>query len=529
MENRFNLVDEPWIPVADHGRVSLRQIFSNPEYRSLGGNPVQKIALLKLLLAIAQAAATPEDEVGWKALGVQGLSESCLAYLDKWHDRFYLYGERPFLQMPKVAELIALRTSSKMNSAVSASKKREAQLSGLPKSFGAGFYPDLPSSNNTVLSKALIERNLSDAEKAVFLASIMNFAFGGKRVEADMNTLDGTPMGSRYSASAGPSIGGWTGYLHGFILSGSVLSDVWINTLTKQDIASIQIWPQGVGAAIWEEMPISESDQISFRYQQSYMATLVAVSRFAYLDGDGIYYMDGLHYPSAKDGWFEASLILDRSGNEIKTKYVDPDKRPWRELEGLLSFLGSSSSRGFECLSLRKGLDKARVNFSKFSVWSGGLKVSVNSGDQSVKQNDDFVESEIWLRSEYLGERWISQLKIEMTELESLSNSLWGKVLAYYKELKSDNGKKIENTHAGKMASQAKHLFWQLCERNFQELVDNCEPDEESGKERQKLRQYFAGYVQQAYDRFCPSDTARQLDAWAKHRPNNSKYLKQEA
>lgn len=68
MENRFNLIDEPWVPVADHGRVSLRQIFSNPDYRSLGGNPVQKIAVLKLLLAIAQSEATPKDEAEWKAL-----------------------------------------------------------------------------------------------------------------------------------------------------------------------------------------------------------------------------------------------------------------------------------------------------------------------------------------------------------------------------------------------------------------------------------------------------------------------------
>jgi len=36
MENRFNLIEEPWIPVVDHGRVSLREIFTHPEYRSLG-------------------------------------------------------------------------------------------------------------------------------------------------------------------------------------------------------------------------------------------------------------------------------------------------------------------------------------------------------------------------------------------------------------------------------------------------------------------------------------------------------------
>ena len=69
MERRFNLIDEPWLPIVDVGRVSLRQVFSEPSYRALGGNPVQKIALMKLLLAIAQAACTPEDEAQWQALG----------------------------------------------------------------------------------------------------------------------------------------------------------------------------------------------------------------------------------------------------------------------------------------------------------------------------------------------------------------------------------------------------------------------------------------------------------------------------
>ena len=43
-ENRFNLIDEPWIPIVDIGNVSLKQLFTHPEYRALGGNPIQKIA-----------------------------------------------------------------------------------------------------------------------------------------------------------------------------------------------------------------------------------------------------------------------------------------------------------------------------------------------------------------------------------------------------------------------------------------------------------------------------------------------------
>lgn len=100
IENRFNLIDEPWIPIVDVGQVSLRQLFSHAEYRALGGNPVQKIALTKLLLAIAQAAYTPEDDDDWTKSGANGMAKECLKYLDQWHDRFYLYSERPFLQMP---------------------------------------------------------------------------------------------------------------------------------------------------------------------------------------------------------------------------------------------------------------------------------------------------------------------------------------------------------------------------------------------------------------------------------------------
>ncbi len=71
MENRFNLIDEPWIAVVDVGLVSLTDIFSQPELRALNGNPVQKIALTKLLLAIAQSATTPADDSDWQQMGWQ--------------------------------------------------------------------------------------------------------------------------------------------------------------------------------------------------------------------------------------------------------------------------------------------------------------------------------------------------------------------------------------------------------------------------------------------------------------------------
>ena len=82
MENKFNLVDEPWIPVAGKGLVSLAGIFSDSSLSALGGNPIQKIALTKLLLAIAQAAYTPKDDEDVKNLGASGMAKKGVRLLD---------------------------------------------------------------------------------------------------------------------------------------------------------------------------------------------------------------------------------------------------------------------------------------------------------------------------------------------------------------------------------------------------------------------------------------------------------------
>lgn len=82
-ENRYNLLDEAWIPIADMGRAGLLRVFGGRDCRALGGTAVQKIAVLKLLLAIAQAAATPKDKEEWAEMGADGLGERCADYLER--------------------------------------------------------------------------------------------------------------------------------------------------------------------------------------------------------------------------------------------------------------------------------------------------------------------------------------------------------------------------------------------------------------------------------------------------------------
>lgn len=501
MENRFNLIDEPWVPVAGIGRVSLWQIFENPQFRSLGGNPIQRIALTKLLLAIAQAASTPEDDADWRALGAEGLAQRCLAYLDRWHERFYLYGERPFLQMPAI---------------------REAKV----KSYGT-FLPEISTGNTTVLNHGQVERELDDGEKALLLLSLMAFALGGKKADNNVILTPGY-VGKSKSSKPGPAIP-YKGALHSFLIGRSLQETVWLNLLTKRQVDQAMIFPQGIGTAPWERMPEGEDCPVARDLKQSLMGRLVPLCRFCLLADDGLHCSEGIAHPNYKEGVCDPSMAVDNSGKDPKVLWVDPNKRPWRELTALLGFIGQRDSKGYQSLQLSSGLNRARDVTETFAIWSSGLRVSGEAGEQYPSGSDDFLESLVWLRSEAVGEPWFIRLESEMDGLSELAEKLYGRVLAFFKEQKADKGKKVENTLAGKLADQASMLFWQLCERHFQQLVDACDQDDRATEQRRQLRLTFSAYVHQAYDHFCPKETARQLDAWARCRPNNSKYLSQEA
>ena len=145
-------------------------------------------------------------------------------------------------------------------------------------------------------------------------------------------------------------------------------------------------------------------------------------------------------------------------------------------------------------------------------VWSGGLRLSSNAGEQYASGTDDFIESQFTCDTKFLEETWFDQLKSEMEGLDSIAKITYSATRNYFKTQQAD---------ADEQAAQASSLFWQLCERRFQDLVNAC-VDYRAAKEYRKV---FATYVHKAYDSLCPRDTARQIDAWAKNRPNLAIYL----
>jgi CRISPR system Cascade subunit CasA len=212
------------------------------------------------------------------------------------------------------------------------------------------------------------------------------------------------------------------------------------------------------------------------------------------------------------------------SGKKNKVLWVDPEKRPWRQLPALLGFI--KQGRGnFDCLQLRISLPRASTVSKNFAVWSAGLRVSSNAGEQYVSGNDDFVESEVELSGKLINSIWFNHLEIEMSALEKNASVLYGCISRYFEVKVKKTG---QITLGQGFAAQATNLFWQLIEDHFQKLIDSCGNDHGSADRRYRLRQKFSNHIYKIYDHFCPRDTARQMEKWAQCRPNLSTYLKKE-
>jgi CRISPR system Cascade subunit CasA len=494
MENRFNLVDEPWVPVANAGRVSLRRLFTCQDYRSIGGNPVQKIALMKLLLAIVQAAYTPKDDTRRRELAVEEMAFRCLEHLEQWHDRFFLYGDRPFLQMPMI---------------VKAAKQ----------GYGA-VLPDVATGNTTILGQLQVERPLDDADRALLLVSQMGFALGGKKTDNSVTLTPGymgkrNEKGKPSTGKPGPSIA-HLGLLHNMVLGQSIWQSLWLNLLTARQIEETGVFLQGVGIAPWVEMPKGEDCSVARRLKQSLMGRLVPLCRFCLLADDGLHYSEGLQHANYADGVVDPTVAVDYSNKKARALWVNPDKRPWRELTALLGFISQNKSSGWQCMQLNAGISRVQGMGDAFTVWSGGLRVSSNAGEQYVAGTDDFVESQVRLSPDILGSLEFAQLQAEMSALEDVAKGLYGCVSSFFRL------QKVDGTMVARRATQA---FWEICERRFEDLVDACEHSESTAEGLRVLRRLFAHNARSVYDQHCPRHTARQIDHWAQSRQNFSKYL----
>ena len=516
MENRYNLLDEQWIPVVGEGKVGLRRIFTDAGLTALGGNPIEKIAVFKLLLAIAQTACTPEDEDGWKALGCDGMRKAVLDYLDSHRDCFWLYGERPFLQMPEIADKQYCSDEKKL----------------VPVTVGNGFFPDLWADNNTVISEYDSEDITYEPNRvALYLITVQSFALRGKQVNNKIKIKKNLPQKSP-TANPGPGLG-FNKFLHSYILLDSIVESVYLNLLSHTDIKASNV-VLSLGTPFWENMPKSEDDDIARESKETLLGHLVPMSRFLYFTEKGIFFTEGIVYHRSKadkkklqdeSSWIDLSISWKLDDNsEIKYLASDVSKRPWRLLTSLLA--KKMDEADFQNIGMRIALNKFLSMKTKdaFFIWSGGLDVGSDNFGMKIKENNDYVESEVKLpKSVYMDTydaNFFNSLLDTMHEMNECEKEMGDSIERYLKELsnKKNSDGKSRQTIIEERLGVPKQEFWQLCEHEFQHVVDICSgPDAQEGL--QPLYRKFWSFVNRIYDENCPKDTARQREAWAKNRP----------
>ncbi|MEG1979600.1 MAG: type I-E CRISPR-associated protein Cse1/CasA, partial [Victivallaceae bacterium] len=418
-ERLFNLIDEPWIPVVGHQEQSLRDIFTKLELPQLAGNAVDKIVLLRLLLSIAHAAIQLEDDDEWEELTPEIISSEVLKYLEEHHEKFFLFAENPFMQFPQLEQL-----------------GQPAPLESMQVNVSCG--------NKVVLSQWNQARELSIPAKARLLLRSCCFGCGGKRYD---NKIVLTPGYTgkmndkgKPSTGSGGTLLGYLGYLHSMILGDTILQTVKNNLLTKENIDAMGVFTAGLGRPAWEEMPQGEADSIAQEYKNSYLGALLPLDKFLLLTSNGIIMTDGIEYPNHKNGLTDPGLTIFQDGKNIRALWTNPSKRPWRELESILAFVKSENQIAPPYF-LAFGTSRVFKKSKTLKIWTGGVAVSSNSGEQYLSGTDDYMESEFSIPQFLLDVEGLTIYSKLMQELSMMEKVLYSAVNRFYAELNDATGK----------------------------------------------------------------------------------------
>lgn len=492
MESRYNLIHEKWIPIIGKKMVGIKDIFSVNDKKTLSDkNPLEKISIFKLLLAIGQSALNPEkSDLAFSSneefqKKVDSFGKTVVKYLEDHEEEFFLYGDRPFLQYTCLK-------------------------GGYQRPYSCSMV-ETASGCNAVTFETQHPHSLSDDEKARYLISETCFALktstAFKILDKDKKNFPGDGKKKKGPISSGL---GKRGYTHAFFQTDSLLETVFLNLFPREVIENFN----GFGHVCrppWERLP-NKNEEYGSEYQASYIGRLLPLSRMILLDDEKVNYEIGFEDLSEKIGvpCFDPTVPVKMDKTELKPLFVDIRKKPWRELSSLLAF---GKAGGYVCDQLCKIAPKMSLAGKPFSVWLGGLSVStLTGGEQGVKTSDDYLFSSIQLPEDsFCGETgiFVDSLTDFMGFLENKKKVLDGCVNGYYRKMRS--------TKKGFFAGTAEQEFWELCEQLFPRIIKVSDSNDEDAKKR--LKGTVSDIVLKLYEKNCPKATAKQLEAWAENFP----------
>jgi CRISPR system Cascade subunit CasA len=471
----MNLIGDRWIPVvfsevqAKDGKqlyVGLRELFErSAEIRDLAVTPPQRVAVMRLLLCITQAALDgPADENDWRACRDRIVPAS-LSYLASRHDKFELYGERPFLQ---VADLETTDNAS---------------VDKLDFGLAAG--------NNATLfdQEATPEgRVQSDAWIALQLLTFQCFSPGGTIGNTNWN---GKPTGS--NSNHAPCIE--ASPLLSIIRCDTLLTTIHFNLVTRQMIGQ-----DALGIPIWDRFPDSQTGVAVDEIVQSHLGRLTPLSRAILLNQDRrrMTLANGLSYlkmPESRDSM--ATVIVRGQGDKERHAYlnINLEKQPWRELTAVLT----TRHRGQigSAYALEHLLE---VEQGCFDLWVGGF----------VADKGKPIDAAEWIFS--IPAQMLQELPLVCYEngvqmANRGGESLRSAVKEYCAGEKA--GLKLEPSI---YTAKAIPAYWSLLDIRSEELIRLATDAESSDLE--PWRKCCHQAMTEAYAQACPHATARQIKAF---------------
>ena len=478
----MNLVTGDWIPVIygnqESKRVGLKTLYEEAEeIRDLAVNPPQRIALMRLLICITQAALDgPEDEEGWYNCK-SGIIPQSLAYLEKWRDRFDLYGERPFLQVREIEE------------------KLNAKVDKLDFGLAAGNSPVLFD------HEAMAGNRIwDDGWRALNLLTYQCFSPGG---------LIGTNVWND-AATAGTSEHALCiqeSAFHTFVRTQDLLGTIHANIIT--DVMFSQMPVQDWGRPVWEyEHVHSEMTELT----HTFLGQLIPYSRLILLNQGAADFTlaNGISYPKLPISYNPFStVIIKKRQNKEELGYMSivPSIHPWRELGSILLMKKGEQTGGAFPLKHIQYLEESNID-----IWVGGM-----AADKA--KLIDYADFCFTIKPELLGDCQLLTYKNGVQQANHARRKLADGIEEYFALLNMPGfGKNKNDLKSRKMREKILqkgiNRYWAELDSQHQVLIQVAE----SGGPpfEQSWHPILKKAAQEAYAYACPHETPRQIQAFAK-------------
>lgn len=490
----MNLVSDPWIPVTllngTPHLASLMDVFTSGEqYSDLAVRPHERIALMRLLICIGNAALDgPEDNSGLANARAQ-LSGAAKEYLEKWRSRFNLFDDKhPFLQLMDISK----------------NSKDTTPTSKMEFSFATG--------NNSSLfdhtGMASENRSIASDNLAVLLTTFLNFSPGGLIGKLNWDALQ-TKGNSSHAICTPKSM------LHAFVRGSKVSESIQLNLLTKLQIEIHYGNDSAWGRPVWEQVPAGPGDADAIKNAtMTYLGRLVPMSRLIKLlpGGRNMLLGDGLYYPVFNEFREEpsATLIQNWDGTENVLLAAQLEKSAWRELHALVTKRRADGIGG--ALALANVPEDVA-----FDLWVGALvadKASIL----------DVVESVVHVPVGIRQDQGRLAYESEVRYAETMASRAGWAVEEFRKQ--SDGGwegrLKSSGPNKGKLLarlrSAAMRHYWTAIETNIQILMtyaDKAGQQQDATDERAEWRKAVFVAACEAYRASCSPQTAREMKAFA--------------